>query len=50
MPQAFSQFEATPNGAAAHQGPLTVGAAAVTLLSLLVAEPCTRKRVSWRSP
>lgn len=35
MPQAFTQFEATPNGAAAHQGPLTVGNTAVTLLSLL---------------
>ncbi len=35
MPQAFSQFEASPNSAAAHQGPLNVGATAVTLLSLL---------------
>lgn len=31
----FTEFRAVPNGAAAHQGPLTVSSSAVTLLSLL---------------
>lgn len=35
MSKAFVEFLGQPNHAAAHQGPLTVGAAAVTLLSLL---------------
>ncbi len=35
MSQSFSQFEGAPNLAAAHQGPLTVDAAARTLLSLV---------------